>query len=152
RLICNSETYQRTLRPGESPDAHLQFAAASSSRLKAETIWDALTAVLGPMGSGPPGRRQMLNPGVNGARMNANLEAAFIQEFRYDPSLKSDEVEGSIPQALLLMNNSIIQDKVRAGGQNMLARMLSANPREPDAIRTLYLRVLARKPTDQEFD
>lgn len=53
RLICNSETYQRELRPGESADTHLHFAGSTPKRVSAETLWDALVTVLGPIG--PPG-------------------------------------------------------------------------------------------------
>jgi hypothetical protein len=87
-----------------------------------------------------------------GRRRPLGAEAAFVQEFRFDPSLKPDEVEGSIPQALILMNNGAIQEKVRATGTNMLGRILEANPKDQDAVRAVYLRTLARKPSDKEAD
>jgi Protein of unknown function (DUF1549)/Protein of unknown function (DUF1553) len=151
RLICNSETYQRELRPGESADTHVHFAGSAPTRLKAETLWDSLVTVLGQMGR--PGQRAqaMYNP-IAAMRPNAGPEAAFVQEFRFDPSLKPDEVEGSIPQALILMNSPVIQDKVRATGTNLLARLLEAYPQDSDAVRAVYMRTLARKPSDKEAD
>jgi len=151
RLICNTEAYQRQLRPGESADAHLQFAASAPTRLKAETLWDALTTVLGPIGPQLPNRRAAYGPGLGG-RANAIPELAFLNEFRFDPSLKPDEVEGSIPQALLLMNNGAIQERIRSQGSNLLARILESNPRDADAVKALYARVLARKPADAELE
>jgi hypothetical protein len=74
----------------------------------------------------------------------------FKEEFRFDPSMPPDDVEGSIPQALLLMNNPQIQQKIRAQGANLLSRILSAYPNDDEAIGTLYLRTFARKPTDNE--
>src|SRR5262249_37327829 len=69
-----------------------------------------------------------------------------------DPSQKSDDIEGSIPQALLLMNNPTISQRIQAKGTNLLARVLTAYPKDDDALRMLYLRTLARKPTDREMD
>lgn len=151
RLICNTEAYQRELRPGESADAHLQFAASAPTRLKAEALWDALTTVLGPVGPQLPSRRPAYGAGQAG-RANAIPELAFINEFRFDPSLKPDEVEGSIPQALMLMNHSAIQDRVRSQGSNLLARILESNSKDADAVKALYARVLARKPADAELE
>ena len=79
------------------------------------------------------------------------LEGLFKQEFEFDPSLKPDEVEGSIPQALLLMNNPAINGRIQATGTNLLARILKAYPENDDAVRMVYLRTLARKPTDSEL-
>src|SRR5262249_24884491 len=80
------------------------------------------------------------------------LEGAFKQEFNFDPSLKSDDVEGSIPQALLMMNNPQINQRIVARGDNLLARILKSYPQDDDALRILYLRTLARKTTDRELD
>lgn len=80
------------------------------------------------------------------------FEAAFKREFDSDPSLKPDDVEGSIPQALLLMNNPLIDERIQAKNTNLLSRILTAYPKDEEALRTLYLRTLARKPTDKELD
>ena len=80
------------------------------------------------------------------------FEFQFKEEFDFDPSLKADEVEGSIPQALLMMNNTVINQRIQARGTNVLGRILSAYPNDDDALRMLYLKTLARKPTDRESD
>ena len=72
-------------------------------------------------------------------------------EFSFDPSTKADEVEGSIPQALLLMNNPQIHQKIRAQGTNLLARILASYKEDDEALRMVYLRTLARRPTDREL-
>src|SRR5262249_37704125 len=82
----------------------------------------------------------------------SGLEGMFKQEFESDPSLKSDEVEGSITQAFLLMNNPQIQQKIEARGKNLLGRILQAYQDNDDALRIVYLRAIARKPTDSEID
>jgi hypothetical protein len=148
RAVMNSKTYQRQIRLGESADQHLHFAAAYPTRLRADALWDALVSVLGTMGGPPPNRP---NPMAGLFGFRPGLEGLFKQEFSFDPSLRADEVEGSIPQALLLMNNPAINGRIAARGTNLLARILKAYPDDDDALRMVYLRTLARRPTDREL-
>jgi hypothetical protein len=145
RDIMNSQTYQRQIRLGESTDQHLHFAAAYPTRLRADALWDSLVSVLGSLGPKLPddGKPRPFRPG---------LEGQFKAEFDFDPSLKPDEVEGSITQVLLMMNNPTINQRIRAQGTNLLGRILTAYPDNEDALRMVYLRALARKPTDREMD
>jgi hypothetical protein len=147
RAILNSETYQRQIRIGESTDEHLMFASVYPTRLPADSLWKSLTGALGQMGGpGAFGRRPM---GPFGRFFG--LEGQFRQEFGYDPSSRPEEVEGSVSQALLLMNNPQINQKIRATGTNLLARILSTYSDDGEALRMLYLRALARRPTDREM-
>lgn len=145
RSICNSDMYQQQIRPGESSEQHLRFAGVYPTRMQAEVLWQSLVTVLGAMG--PPMPR-----GGNPFAARFSLEGQFKQEFRFDPSTPPDEIEGSIPQALMLMNNRQIQARIRATGTNLLGRIMSAYPKDEDALRILYLRTLSRKPTDRERD
>lgn len=149
RSIMNSQTYQRQIRPGESADEHLHFAAAYPTRLGADALWGSLTNVLGTLGGGQPNRPR---PGGPGALYASGFEGVVKEEFKFDPSLKADEVKGSIPQALLLMNNPVINQKIAARGTNVLSRILSSYPEDPEAIKMVYLKTLARKPTDNEME
>ncbi len=147
RQIMNSQTYQRQIRPGESADEHLHFAAAYPTRLRADALWGSLTTVLGAMGGAPPNRPR---PANGGGLYASGLEGIVNEEFKFDPSLKPDEVEGSISQALLMMNNPAINQKIMARGTNVLSRILTSYPTDAEAIRMVYLKTLARKPTDGE--
>lgn len=147
RDICNSETYQRQVRPGESSQ-HLQFASINPTRLRADSLWQSLVTVLGNMNA-PGGQR----PGMGGPfGSRFSLEGQFKSEFNFDPSTPPNEVESSIPQALLLMNNPQVQQKIKAEGTNLLARILASYPKDEEAVRMVYLRTLSRKPTDNERD
>jgi hypothetical protein len=149
RVVLNTQTYQRQLRPGESSDSHLHFAAAYPTRLRADALWDSLVSVLGSIGQPPPAARARM---MNGPfAMRFGLEGLFKTEFGFDPSTKADEIEGSIPQALMLMNNPAINQKLQARGDTMLAGILKDNPQDEKAVTALYVRVLARKPTDREL-
>jgi hypothetical protein len=150
RTVCNTDAYQRQIRPGASDDEHLHFAAAYPTRLRAESLWQSLVNVLGPLG--PPFAGRAALAGLFGpVTRPVPLEIAFLNEFRYDPSLKADEVEGSFPQALLLMNNPQINSQLRARSFNMLGRLLSDHPENETAVKALYVRALARRPTDREL-
>jgi Protein of unknown function (DUF1549)/Protein of unknown function (DUF1553) len=149
RLILNTETYQRQSRLGETASEHLQFAAAYPTRIRSDALWDSLVGVLGPMSGrfGFPGRR---GPGGRRGFGGFGLEGQFKEEFRFDPSLKHEDVEGSIPQALIMMNNPLIQQKIEARGTNLLGRILSSQSDDGKALEMVYLRALARKPTARE--
>jgi hypothetical protein len=146
RDIMISEAYQRQIRLGESTEEHLHFAAAYPTRLRPDALWHSLTSVLGDLGPAPaPANRprQMLG-------LVQGLEATVRTEFGFDPSLKPDEVEGSVSQALLMMNNPVINQRIQARGSNLLAKLLQSNPGNDEALAALYLHALARRPTERE--
>ena len=144
RDILNSDTYQRQIRPGETGDEHLLFATRNPVRMNGNALWQTLTSTLGAIG--PTGGS--FGPGPFGRF--GGLETQFKNAFSYDPSTKADEIEGSISQALMLMNNPQISAKIRAQGTNLLARILSSYTEDDEALRVVYLRALARRPTDRE--
>ena len=146
RALMNSETYQRQIRPGESPDQHLLFASHNMARLSANALWMSLVDALGQMGQPPRGM-----PAFGPFARFATFEALFKQEFGYDPSSKAEEIEGSVSQALLMMNNPTINQKIQAKGTNLLARILASYSQDDEAVRMVYLRTLARRPTDREM-
>ena len=156
RQIMNTEAYQRQIRLGETTDQHLHFAASYPTRLRADALWESLVSVLGamkepPRQGGPRGPQFAgVAPGLFGRF--AGLEFQFKREFATDPSAKPDEIEGSIPQALILMNNPTINEKILAKETNLLSRILISYPDDKEALRILYLRTLARKPTGKELE
>jgi hypothetical protein len=145
RDILNSQTYQRQIRLSATSDQHLHFAAAYPTRLRPDALWQSVVTVLGSLGA-PPNRQPP--PGPFGFR--AGFEGLFMEEFDFDPSLKPDEVEGSVTQALMLMNNPLLNQRIQARGTNLLARILKAYPKNEDALNMVYLRTLARHPTASE--
>jgi hypothetical protein len=159
RAIANSKAYQRTVRLGESSDEHLQFAAVYPARLRAEVVWQSLSRVLGPL----PDNRQNLG--------------SFMAEFDFDPSLRADEVTGTITQALWLLNSPVLNDRVKVqtyrlppptqdpAAKNKPKATVDNQPRptllkqlldeygddDPAVVRALYLHTLARRPREREI-
>jgi hypothetical protein len=155
RAIATSQAYQREVRLGESLDAHLKFAGVYPAQLRADVLWQALSGLLGPLPEGTQG-----------------LDA-FKGEFDFDPSLKADEVAGSITQALWMLNSPLLNDRIKVAdyrlpppkgpqakgkpGDNpprptLLKALLAEYGDDDDAvIRAIYLHTLARRPTEREL-
>lgn len=144
RAITNSDAYQQQFRQGERSAERLRRVASCPAPLRADVLWDSLEHVLGKLGSSQFHTR-------GGKRFNVSiLEGKFKAEFDFDPSLKHDEVEGTIPQSLFLMNNADLNKRIKAVGKNLLGRVLKETPDDAEAVSSIYLRVLARRPTDRE--
>jgi hypothetical protein len=142
RLILNTQTYQRQMRMGESPGEHVKFAGTYPTRLRPEALWDSLVAALD--------LKEFIPPRAGPFQARFRLSGIFKEMFAFDPSAKPEDVEGSVPQALMLMNNRQINNQIRATGNTVLARTLRDFPKDGDAINQVYLRALGRSPTDRE--
>ncbi len=78
--------------------------------------------------------------------------ALFERLFGVDPSVANDDVLGTIPQALFLMNSPMIHNRTQARPGTVLGEILATAPNEHAAINALYLRVLSRSPTAKEAE
>jgi hypothetical protein len=156
RVILNSQAYQRQFRLGENAAQHVKFAGNYPSRLSGEALWQALFAALGPFPSdrSDDEREFRGGAGVTGgpfAKANPTLVYLVKLLFDADPSLRPDDVEGSITQALMLMNNKVLNSRIRATGDTPLAQLMNAHANDDSAVQALYLRSLGRKPTADEL-
>jgi hypothetical protein len=150
RDIMNTDAYQRKIRLGKAVDEHQMFAGIYPKRLQGEALWNSLECVLGrvdaPFGKGGRG----FGGGGPFGRFGGPKQA-FLREFNYDPSARPEDVEGSIPQALLLMNNPLINQKIKATGTNVLAKLLRQHAKDEDALKALYVQAFSRQPTEREL-
>jgi len=157
RTILNTEAYQRRARPSSSPVGEAQLASNRANRLRADQILEALESALGVTAPAPA------NDKAGGKKKAAKDEAAkvgparqaaarvvFNNLFGVDPSVDGDEVLGTIPQALFLMNGPIVHNRTQARPGTELGRILKNAPNEKAALDELYLLVLARRPTKDE--
>jgi hypothetical protein len=76
----------------------------------------------------------------------------FNALFGVDPSVLNDEVLGTIPQALFLMNGPLVHNRTQAKPGTVLGEILMAAPDDRAALNALYLRVLSRPPTPKEVE
>ncbi len=95
RTIMATAAYQRDSRsrhlPGETP-----FAANCPQRLRGDELFDSLMAALGIDNT------RIERTGDKKRFQPRNVRMLFDAVFNYDPSVRRDEVGGSIPQALVL--------------------------------------------------
>ncbi len=146
-VICTTEAYQRALGPQDSAQ-QVAFASGTATRLHADQVWQVLRDLLQPVAGISPRR----NTPAGRARLVAAARRQFRQIFGFDPSTPADEVQGSIPQALFLMNNPFLQRVMSARPGTMLGQLLREFPDNEPAVRELYLRVLSREPKPSEME
>jgi hypothetical protein len=143
--IMATEAYQRDSRSRRNPDEPA-FAANVPQRLRADQLYDNLTAAVGSS-AGQFGR----GFGGGGGRFGRGPRQQFSATFGYDPSERRDEVSGTIPQALFMMNSPIFAGAIDArSSRSRLGRLLSEIKDDRALISELYLRTLAREPSERE--
>jgi len=174
RLIANSDTYQLASDyPGEWNPAWEQFFARKFVRqLWAEEVHDSVVTAIGtPPSYAVPGFSNdstvygvtsagfgkiayaMQAPDVvnmpDGGGAVSQFMDVFLRGNRDDQPRKT---EGSILQALGLMNDNFIQSRIHATGAGTTASFLMKYLALPDQqlVYTLYLDVLSRYPTTAE--
>lgn len=147
RAIANTEAYQRQIR-SRDPNQTIPFAAAAPSRLRADLLFDSLTRVLGIKEQEPA--PQADGPGMGMYRRAQTGRFQFHQLWGFDPSTCPEEVNGTIPQALFMMNSGFVNGLIRATGQTRLHQLLDKYKNDDDAIMELFILVHAREPSAKE--
>ena len=153
QTIMQTDAYQRQLGERQPAAPGVKFAAAVPVRLRSDQIYTATKRVLGVEGlanrlngrqlAGQDGRYMQ---GVDPGRI------AFFRLFNFDPSTPQDELLGNVPQALFMMNSTLLSALESGRGFTMLARTLRQYSDDNDALAELYLRTLSREPSDAETE
>jgi hypothetical protein len=176
RTLLNTEAYQRRAKSSSSPAGLTQLAAVCPSRLRADQIFEALAQALDlprpdadadssprngnvvQASAGKPknAKKAAEAAGLAGAvdkkaRQTASLRQPFGKLFGVDPSLLPDDVLGTIPQALFLMNAPIVHARTQARPGTPLGRILAKSSGDREAVDSLYMLVLSRKPNPKEL-
>ncbi|MDI1433698.1 DUF1549 domain-containing protein [Polyangium sorediatum] len=142
RTVCATRAYGLAAGP---PAAEATFAAFAPRRLPAPVLLDAvLTAT-------------RLDPWIEdtlGERADA-LRAKMRERFRFvfdvDEGGARAEFDGTIPQALLLLNGPLVGYGSTALSGGALADVLGMPGGDAAKIEALYLRTLSRRPTAEEI-
>jgi hypothetical protein len=162
RTILNTQAYQREVRSMGTPDQAI-FASGCPVRLRSDQLLDSLSQALdlsfenptGGMGRGKgTGGQGAVNPLAAAYRRRLiNPRALFNFLFGIDPSTPNEEVLGTIPQALFLMNSPLLNRAIQGGDEKtVLGQILADTADDHDALDALYLRVLARRPNAKEVE
>ncbi|MBA4017917.1 MAG: hypothetical protein C0483_12135 [Pirellula sp.] len=137
RAVCSSAVYQRTSMPsdGNERDA-LLLSHMRMKLLTPEQLYESLSVALPP--SGP----------VKGGRRGGDPRDEFVGFFRSEGEADPTAYTRGIPQTLRMMNSdqwwSPRQESAAIRG------IVGDAATEEQAVDRLYLRVLSRRPTEQE--
>jgi hypothetical protein len=146
RAITLSRAYRRSsvaAGPLAAADARL-FGQQSVRGLSPDQLFDSLTVATGYRDPFNQRRQRFFNP--NSPR------GMFLAKFQTGQE-KATEHRTSIPQALAMMNNSLIVDLTHPDKGEILAAVSAAPFMEtPAKLETLYLAVLGRKPRPAEVE
>lgn len=158
RDICNSRVYQLSSRPNTSNKLDLRnFSHAHLRRLRADVLLDSFAAVSGVparLNGFPEGTRAIdFYPRSEGATEGPDYGDPFFETFGRSPRVSicacATKREPTLSQTLHLIVGGTVNNRLTASGEvNRLVR----NQSSPEAtIETLFIRTLARKPTQHEL-
>jgi hypothetical protein len=146
--IMSTEAYQRASRSRRNPDQPA-FTANVPQRLRADELYDNIFTALGIQER----TGFVFRGGFGGGPLSRGPRQQFSSVFGYDPSERRDEVAGTIPQALMMMNSPTVGGQIDGrSSRSGLGRLLSEIKDDKALIAELYLRTLAREPSQKEID
>ncbi len=124
-------------------------ASSCPQRLRADQVFSQVLAALGIDEEMAAGRMKQRMGGKQ--KPLATPRGGFNQVFGYDPGLSRDEITGSIPQALLLMNGKQLAIALDGNRPTLLGRLLREEPDDRAVADELHVRTLARHATPAEI-
>jgi hypothetical protein len=150
RWICDSEAYNLTSRAGkrngvDDPSrGHVPlFSRMYPKPLEAEQLYDSLLMATRAESSGE----------TNWAEAQKQRDAwlqQFIIAFGTDEGDEANTFNGTIPQALLMMNGPLVQKATSAEKGSFLCSVLESDSDETRKIQQLYLAALSRHARGHE--
>jgi hypothetical protein len=151
RDICTSRIYQLSSVPNATNrDDDSQFSHARLRRLRADVLLDSIAEVTDtptPFPQMPGGLRSVQL--YQGNHLSNNY---FLKTFglcsRDSVNVSETRLEPTLAQALHLVNGDTVQGKVERSP--VISKMLDAGRKPDDIVETLFVRALARKPSEPE--
>jgi hypothetical protein len=157
--IASSQSYQRQSRQRTEESTEAEISGANCpTRLRADQLLQNLRQVTGTpiLGTKPvetTKARAAMAKGKAAANQGVLGRALIkaVQTFSFDPSTPDDEVVGTIPQALFMMNAPDLNRAVEARDGSVLKSILEEHQKDDAAaLKAIYKRVLAREPNADE--
>jgi hypothetical protein len=149
RDICTSRTYQLSTRPNQSnAQDERNFSKAAIRRIKAEVLLDCISQV-----TETPNKFPGLPKGARAVQIaDGNTANYFLTTFgrasRTTVCSCEVKIDPNLSQALHLLNGATVEKKIGEGG---VIKSLLKEKRTPEQIvENLYLRCMARPPTQEE--
>jgi hypothetical protein len=143
RTIALTRAYQ--LSSGAETDDPVRrdwFAQMNVKMLTAEQVYDCITVA-----------SMLVATDANGfsiARVGNTTRDEFLQQFKTLAG-RPTEYQGGIPQALTLMNGTLISSATDLAGSGLLKSLEAPFFTEDQRIEVIYLATLSRQPTSGEW-
>ena len=150
RDICTSRTYQLSTQTNDTNDSDVaNFSHAQLRRIRSEILLDVISQV-----TETQNKFRGLPLGARAVQIaDGNTSNYFLRTFGRSSrdTVCSCEVkmDPNLSQALHLINGDTVTNKIKNGG--LLKRRLAEGASPTEIITDLYLRCVAREPTDQEL-
>ena len=147
--IASTHAYQGQLQPRPDSESARPIAICPQ-RLRPEQIFEALIKALrfDEKDKSIPAPAPSASPAVS---RHSGLRNMIYMAFKVDPSMPPDQVQGTIPQALLMMNSVLVNTYIASTGKTFLAEALAKKMPDDELIKALYQRTLARQPREREL-
>ena len=149
RLLCASRAYQLSAGPAQGGSGSDQAQLWARHPLRPMTPLELLDSVLMATGYGAVIERNARRPGEL-EKIRAGLRQSFQFTFDIDEESHPPDFNGTIQQALMLMNGSLINSGVRTLPESSLDSLLRAAISDEQRIEALYVHALSRLPKPAE--
>ena len=168
KLIAESSTYQLSSRfPGEWKASYAQyFARKFARRMTAEQVYDAVVKSTELYTEIPVSKTDYRAKFLTQTRgpldvtKSKYLNKDWMQNLEYflgsfgqaNRESNDPNTNGSITQAVLMMNGPFVKSKIKAEADSYLGKLLKQEPKlsEEDLAEALFLRFLSRWPNEEE--
>jgi Protein of unknown function (DUF1549)/Protein of unknown function (DUF1553) len=137
RTIANSRSYQLSSRRPENASSERFFSFAATRPLTPEQLYMSLMGALG------------IVEGEGVAKNKGDLLRQFRQRFGEEETADRGVFQGTITQALFLMNGSLPNGEIPRAN-NKLDKILKQVPGAEERVERIFLSVLCRPPSARE--
>lgn len=151
RWICNSEAYNLTSQYGRNNDYDSPergetplFSHMYVKNMTAEQLYDSLIVATGAHKSGQANWEQAESQRRQWMRQ-------FMVAFDNDSGDDSTTFNGTIPQALMMMNGELTKNAISAERGSYLNQLLLQKGNDQTKIRDMFLSTLSRYPDRREI-
>jgi hypothetical protein len=147
RTIALTQAYQRPFEA--TPSSEQPALSVCPVHLRPEQIFEGLQKALGF----DENDKTIPSPAASSApavQRHSGLRNMVYEAFKENPSTPMQEIQGTMQQALLMMNSALVRTYTSTQGKTLLADLLGKRQADDQIVSALYERVLARRPTDEE--
>lgn len=151
RWLANSNAYQLTSKltkknqqDNPAVGEMAQFSRVYVKPMTAEQLYDSLIIATNAHKSGRSGWEQS-------EKTRQEWLQQFVRTFGNDEGEEANSFDGSIPQALMMMNGDLVRDAVSFKSGSHLGDILTGKGNDVQKLQKLYLTALSRPATKQEL-